>query len=232
MKNIKDAIKSIPVIYNPLVRIVNSLNKRRRSRAYKKYGREALQLFVKCMDENKFTYTLAFGSLLGDIREHGFIKHDLDIDTFIWYEDFSPSILEKLQEYGFELDRSISIESDKYGREDTLIYKGVNIDIFYLYKPIDKYPYCCDFVPLFDIHKRMPRRVEIPIDKSRKQVLFEGIPVFVPSNAEQICEFRYGPNYMTPDPNWHWVSSYNAIREWPEMMDKVVEISRQNSASY
>ncbi|MBQ8704156.1 MAG: LicD family protein [Bacteroidales bacterium] len=221
---LKDIIKKTPFLYKPLLWVVNDVNNRKRSRAYKKYGKEALRLFVKCMDDNNYKYTLAFGSILGAVREHGFIKHDLDIDTFIWYEDYNPLMIEQLKQYGFTLDRTITIENDEYGREDTFMYKGVNIDIFYVYHAIDKYPYCCDFVSI-ENHKRLPRRIEIPLTKARKLQLFEGINVYIPENAEEICEFRYGPNYMTPDPNWHWVSSYNAIREWPEMIDKVVELS-------
>lgn len=216
--NIKEIVKKLPIVYKWALSCVNFITQKRRSSAYKKYGKEALRLFVDCMNENNFKYTLAFGSILGAIREHGFIKHDLDIDTFMWIEDFSPKIIEKLTDKGFVLSRSISIESDKYGREDTFMFKGVNIDVFYLYPAIDKYPYCCDFVPLERSNKRTPRRIEIPISKKNRYVLFEGIRVSIPDNAEEICEFRYGSNYMTPDPNWHWESSYNAIKEWPEMI--------------
>jgi len=217
----KELIKRIPFLYRPIVNYLNYRIKKRRAKAYRKYGKEALQLFVKCMNENGYHYTLAFGSILGAIRERGFIKHDLDIDTFMWYEDYTPEMQEKLKECGFKLACSISIDSDKYGREDTFVYMGVSIDVFYLYPAIDEYPYCCDFTPISGSKKRLPRRVEIPISKQRKSVEFEGIPVYVPINAEQICEFRYGPNYMTPDPNWHWRSEYNAIKEWPEMIDKI-----------
>ena len=226
---LKEIVKKIPFFYRWSLSGVNYITQKRRKSAYKKYGKEALRLFVDCMDENNYKYTLAFGSILGAIREHGFIKHDLDIDTFMWIEDFSPKVIEKLTVKGFVLSRSISIGSDKYGREDTFMFKGVNIDVFYLYPAIDKYPYCCDFVPLEYSIKRMPRRIEIPISKKNRYTLFEGIRVSIPDNAEEICEFRYGPNYMTPDPNWHWISAYNAIQEWPEMMEKVTEYSPKKS---
>lgn len=219
---VKDVLKKVPFIYNSIVRYIGYRNRKKRESAYRKYGVEALRAFVDCMDTNDFKYTLAFGSILGAIREHGFIKHDLDIDVFMWHEDFSIDIVTKLKECGFSLVRSISIDGDKYGREDTFQYKGVSIDIFYLYPAIDQYPYCCDFVPGKNKFERMPRRIEIPVSKKRKLVTFEDLEVFVPENAEQICEFRYGPSYMTPDPNWHWESAYNATRLWPEMKKKVV----------
>lgn len=221
---IKNIIKKIPFLYKPLTNCINTITSKRRYRAYRSYGKEAIQQFVNCMDKNGFKYTLAFGSILGAIREHGFIKHDLDIDVFMWYDDFNSSIIDHLKDAGFALERTISIKEDEYGREDTFVYKGVNIDIFYLYPAIDKYPYCCDFVPQQDSRRRMPRRIEIPIARGRRQATFEGVSVYIPDNAEEICEFRYGSNYMTPDPNWHWVSAYNAVKEWPEMLDAIKEI--------
>lgn len=218
----KQIVKRIPFFYKPTVFVLGLISKRKRKKAYHKYGKEALSLFVNCMEESGFPYTLAFGSILGAIREHGFIKHDLDIDTFVWIEDFTEDIIKKLQDVGFLWYRSISIDEDKFGREDSFLYKGVTIDIFYLYSAIDKYPYCCDFIPIKDSNERLPRRVELPISKNTKKVPFEGILVNIPINAEEICEFRYGSNYMTPDPHWHWVSEYNAIKEWPEMQGKTV----------
>lgn len=216
----KDIIKSIPFLYKPIVTIIYRHSRRKQAKLYRDYGGEALRLFDECMEKNGYKYTLAFGSILGAIREHGFIKHDLDIDTFMWIEDFKPEIIDSLEKAGFTWFCNMSIENDKYGREDTFKYKGVSIDVFYLYPAIDKYPYCCDFVPFREKekNKRFPRRVEIPVSKNRKRVPFETIEVYVPENAEEVCEFRYGPNYMTPDPNWHWESSYNAIKEWPEMI--------------
>ena len=186
--------------------------------------KEALCRFVNCMNNNHFNYTLAFGSILGAIREHGFIKFDLDIDTFIWIEDYSNEIIKELQKTGFKWVHSMLVEDGRFGREDTFQYKGVSIDIFYLYPPISELPYCCDFVRKEGMGKdeRMPRRVEMPVSKKRRIELFEGMEVYVPVNAEQICEYRYGSSYLTPNPNWHWNTSENAIVEWPEMIESTI----------
>ena len=223
VQSLKVYIKQVPWLYRSVVSFIGFWGRLRTKRSYRKHGKEALRLFVNCMETNNVHYTLAFGSILGAIREHGFIKHDLDIDIFVWYRDFSSSLIPMLEKVGFSLCRSISIDSDKYGREDTVQYKGVHIDVFYLYPAIDKYPYCCDFLPV-DGNRRLPRRVEIPVSYNRKRAVFEGINVYIPENAEQVCEFRYGPDYMTPDPNWHWRSSYNAVKEWPEMIEKTVVV--------
>lgn len=191
-----------------------------RNNTFIKHGEEALQAFHNCMEDNNFKYTLAFGSILGAIREKGFIKHDMDIDTYMWIEDFNPKVIQKLQESGFKWIKSFSIDNGKYGREDTFQYKGVNVDIFYIYKEINKFPYVCDFIEQKGIkkHERLPRRIELPISKERQLVAFESIKVYIPINAKEICEFRYGPDYMVPNPSWNWVKASQSVIEWAEMI--------------
>ncbi len=194
--------------------------------AYRNYGLEAISEFDKCMRENNHPYTLAFGSILGAVREQGFIKHDLDIDTFMWIENFTPDLIKDLKKAGFTWSSHYSVSNDKYGREDTFSYKGVNIDIFYLYPKINNYPYCCDFVHEKGMkkHERLPRRIELPVSKERKLVPFETLELYVPENAEELCEFRYGPNYMIPDPSWDWVNDKSSVVEWHDKISETKHI--------
>lgn len=216
---LKDTVKKSTFLTRISLQFINWRNKRIRSNSYRKFGVEALQKFVSCMDSNSIEYTLAFGSILGAIREHGFIKHDLDIDTFVWIDQYSQRMVDCIINAGFKWKTCYLVDEGKLGREDTFEYHGVTIDVFYLYPAIDEYPYCCDFLVIDgNQKKRLPRRIEIPVSRERRQVLFENeVHVWIPNNAEQICEFRYGPNYMTPDPQWHWQSEKNSIHEWPEM---------------
>ena len=191
-----------------------------RNRACANYGVEVLDKFDKCMKENNFFYTLAYGSILGAIREHGFIKHDLDIDVYMWIEDYSPKFVQELQKVGFTWLHSYTIDNGKYGREDTFECKGVTIDVFWLYPPINQYPYSCLFLRQDNLSKnqRLPQRLEMPIKKHSRLEKFETLQLPVPINAEEICEMRYGPNYMTPDPSWHWEDEKNTVVEWHEMI--------------
>ena len=198
--------------------------------AYEKYGIEAIEIFDKCMNDNKLFYTLAFGSILGAIREHGFIKHDKDIDVYMWIEDYTPKIVEELHKVGFIWKTNYSIGNDKYGREDTFEYKGVYIDIFWMYPAMDEYPYCCDFLRLenMSVNERLPRRLEIPIIKKRRLEQFETLQLPVPINAEEICVFRYGPDYMIPNPSWNWERAKNSVVEWYEMISQTVHRNYPN----
>lgn len=193
--------------------------------AYEKYGIEAIDIFDKCMNSNGFFYTLAFGSILGAIREHGFIKHDKDIDVYMWIEDYTPKIIEELQKVGFVWKTNFSVCSDKCGREDTFEYKGVHIDIFWMYPSLDEYPYCCDFLRKegMGVNQRMPRRLEIPIVKESRLEKFETLQLPVPVNAEEICAFRYGSDYMIPNPSWNWKRAKNSVVDWEEMIPQTVQ---------
>lgn len=188
------------------------------------YGVEVLKKFDDCMNKNNFFYTLAYGSILGAIREHGFIKHDLDVDVYMWIEDYSPQVITELQNAGFTWLHNYSIDDGKYGREDTFEYKGVCIDIFWLYPAINEHPYSCLFLRQDNLSKnqRLPQRLEMPIIKKRRLEQFETLELPVPINAEEICAMRYGPNYMTPDPSWHWENEKNTVVEWHEMIPKTI----------
>ena len=227
ISNIKKRLSRYPKLYaighslfSPLNNLRIELTRRINNHIYRKYALEALTRFVNCMDNNQIPYTLAFGSILGAIREHGFIKHDLDIDTAIWIDDYTDAIPEVLQRNGFKWLYRYTVADGKLGMEDTFSYRGVHIDIFYIYPAIDNYPYCCEFVRELGMesNSRLARRIEIPFSHERRLVSFEDIQVYIPDNAEEFCEFRYGKNYMVPDPTWNWIEEKNSVYEWREMI--------------
>lgn len=177
-------------------------------------GLKALEVFDSVMTENGFKYSLAFGTLLGAVREKGFIKHDADIDVFMWIEDYKSTLKDCLLKQGFSYSHTFSIENDKYGKEDTIEFEGVQIDIFYIYPPIQgrTLPYCCDFIVHQDCLSRehsvrkyggvLPRRIEIPMSSDVIRAPFESLMLPVLTNAKEFLRFRYGNDFMTPNPNW------------------------------
>ncbi len=211
----------IAPFFRPLTSYVYQKERKRKNKIFQEYALEALTLFDDSMRRAGVEYTLAFGSILGAIREHGFIKHDLDIDTAVWIDDFTPSIIQELEKAGFVWVFEHMVDEGKLGREDTFEYRGVRIDIFYLYPPINQYPYCCDFLYEDGMkeNQRLPRRIEVPFSRERRKVPFENIEVYVPANAEEFCAFRYGPDYMVPNPSWSWIEEHDALVEWREKID-------------
>jgi len=64
---------------------------------------ETLRLVKKTLDRQKITFWLDFGTLLGAVREGGFIKwdHDIDIGTLATNIDAVRNLCEKIKENGF-----------------------------------------------------------------------------------------------------------------------------------
>ncbi len=208
-------------MFRPCSAYLLEKDKQHRNKVFQKNALATLERFNMTMEKLGVPYTLAFGSILGAIREHGFIKHDLDIDTAVWIEDYTPRIAQELEKAGFVWVFEHTVDGGKLGREDTFEYDGVRIDIFYMYPPINEYPYCCDFVfkDGMEQYQRLARRIEIPFSRQRRKVRFESIELYVPDNAEEYCEFRYGPDYMTPNSSWSWIAERQHVVEWDDKFD-------------
>lgn len=200
----------------------NRLNKRSQLIMQEK-GLSVLRDFHDCLTSHGIPYTLAFGTLLGAVREKGFIKHDLDIDVFMWKEFYTPEVDQILQDAGFVLSHSFYVDNGDSGLERTYEKSGVHIDVFFIYPAIDQYPYCCDFLAMeyssfsacMQYHGYVQvRRIEMPFVKERKLAKFEDIDLYIPLNAEELVAFRYGDDYMIPNPNWGVQSHNEHIIVW------------------
>lgn len=177
-----------------------------------KNGVRILQRFDKVMEENHIEYTLAFGTLLGAIREKGFIKHDFDIDVCIWGDQYSPQIPAIMKSAGFELVRSFVVEEGRKGREETYKCEDVALDIFYVYEDDGENPYYCAFgqvgnAATFGESMRKygelrVRRVDMPMGRERAKAPFEGVDFYIPTNVHPLLRALYGDDYMIPNPGW------------------------------
>lgn len=226
---VSDFLKKSKIVYSVIHSYRSFLAKKNFEKSlenFHKYGFEALSMFDKCMKENNFEYSLAFGTLLGAIREHDFIPHDDDIDVAMWIDDYSPDIIQKLNDYGINIVHSFTIDDDKIGKEDTFEYKSVLIDIFYFYKSSDGDVYCCDFInqpgcsnmeeSIVKYGGLLPRKIIIPLKRDLVTVDFKGLQVSIPMNYKDILSYRYGIDYMTPKQSWRPATSH--VVEMPEYL--------------
>ena len=221
-------LNRIPFIYNIAQKIYHKFLKENieghRNAIFRKNALDVLSKFHKCMEENKLFYTLSFGTLLGAVRERGFIKHDMDIDVIMWSKDYSNLIRKSLSSAGFKLSHEFLVENGQEGREETYTLNGVSIDIFYIYD--NGQTYCCDFLtpndcPTFQISMQkygyvIPRRVIMPFKYGRHLTSFENLKLYIPDNATELLEFRYGKDYMTPKKNWGIRSYDKHIVVWSD----------------
>lgn len=153
-----------------------------KKRINKKIAKENLLLFKKIAEKNNLQFSLAFGTMLGAIREHDFIDHDDDIDLWILSEqqDTFFNMLFELREYGFELVR--------FHRKGlgSIIRKGENIDIYVLYP----------------IAEGLRGYYGNPIPEKYVTKLslyeFQGELFHGATNSEELMVFFYGENWRTP----------------------------------
>lgn len=202
---------------------VNPMTASRR-RAYLKHGKEVLQKVDVAFKENDIPYSLIFGTLLGAVREHGFIKHDLDIDMAVWYDIDNKKIEECLINVGFKLYRRIEVDSGEFGREETYIYNNVSIDLFYFYPYNEKLKYTNVFIEFEDcktwedsIKKHgglLPLKLILPLSKKVKYVPFEDLYLPIPENSIEFIEARYGKRWQIPDPTFVYPKMGDALFEY------------------
>lgn len=195
-----------------------------RNRIYRENALQVLKDFDQAMRENSIPYSVFAGTLLGAVREKGFIKHDLDIDTLMFYEDYSPRNKALLEKVGFRLKHSFTIEGGNIGMEETYEKLGVTLDIYYIYSDKEFPTYQCDFHPeegctsweesMKKFGYVRARRIEFPIVKSFIDTQFESIQVKIIANYKEWLAARYGDDYLIPNPQFKDKGDNPHIFEW------------------
>ena len=102
----------------------------------KKYGEKSLIILNEIFEKNDSFFWLEFGTLLGAYRDKAFISHDFDIDLGVLAENRIENLNEILSSLGFTKSREIIIPEIGI-TEETYLYYGLHIDLFYFYKVED-----------------------------------------------------------------------------------------------
>ena len=146
-------------------------------------GRDNLLIFKRLADKAGLRFSLAYCTLLGAIREHGFIPHDEDIDLAILQEDIETfkNLLWDLREEGFEVMRF-----DRRNSLCSIIRKGEYIDI-YIFRKL------CDGVREFNGEAILEKYLT-----DLEEIDFQGSKFLIAREAADFCLFEYGENWQTP----------------------------------
>ena len=208
--NLKGIIKK-NVFLKPLYDYSVKLRILKQNYIFRKNAHMVLRKFKAIMETNNIFFWLEFGTLLGAYREKDFIAHDLDIDIGLFIDNDKDKIERALISGGFKKLQEITIDDGKYGLEQSYLYKGVKIDLFYFTIKNDEM-YCHTF-------KASENKTwnETILEKGglviQEHVFpyhgfitmeFKGMTFNVPNEIEKHLSANYGKNFMIKDPNWNY----------------------------
>lgn len=174
--------------YNEVVPDAHPINKEN--------GKYLINTLAKVLSENGVDLILAYGTLLGAIREHDFIGHDLDMDTMIWAKDMQKvlDLVSELEKYGIELDC--------YALPwiITFKYKDITCDLDVIWGA--PAPWKKHFVLIQSYF--VPRKLFAKTTK----IEFQGQIHVVPADYEKVLVYHYGKNWRIPSSKHARIPSY------------------------
>lgn len=168
------------------------------------WQRRVLELYAQVraqvVADPGYAVFLVYGSLLGAVREGGYIGHDNDFDAAYISAKAEPAeAARELQEIGLSLLRSGA--HVRAFPEALHIYHpddpGTRIDLFHLY--IDEAGQIC-------FPYGVAGNTSLTKDDWRgtQEIDFPGGRVLIPVNADQVVEHIYGSGWREPDPGFDW----------------------------
>ena len=195
------------LVYEPLHKLYRLYSVPHRRRMLRKHGKDVLAHLAEVIERHKIPAFAAYGTLLGFVRDGGFLPHDDDIDLGILPGEWTPKRLMKVlfeEETGFSFLFAFSYN----GRvtELKLQYGGIPIDFFfyeddgekffagsYHYFPDVKYP---------SVNANSAQRVCEPRIEALDKIRVFDIDFPIPANVEYVLEKLYG-NWRVPVTEWN-----------------------------
>lgn len=169
---------------------------KRKQRLLQKYGFEAVREVYEAAKMVEMPCYADCGTLLGIVREGGFIAHDADMDFSLMPDNGKlRSFYDELVKRGFLFERFVLF--DNRLKEFTMSYKDVGIDFFQRHYSSDKTKLLAyatrkdGFWPVF----------HLPVPTGFIIRTIRGVQVAIPENYEAILECLYG-DWRTPVVKW------------------------------
>jgi SAM-dependent methyltransferase len=158
------------------------------------YRRVAAEL----TDSLGYDVFLTYGTLLGVIREGGFIGHDLDFDAaFVAAHHDGPGAARDLQNVAFGLiDMGLAVRASETSlRVWDPAQQSVRLNVFHVYT---------DGTGAVRFPFGIAGTSTLANWAGSKEIEFGGVGVRVPVEAEAVLEHLYGPGWRTPNPGFSW----------------------------
>ncbi|MCM1508419.1 MAG: LicD family protein [Ruminococcus flavefaciens] len=204
VKLIKLKMRKFTFLQKPYSRVKVSVIEKKRHYALHKYGYKILEEMTSALDTYNIPAFCAFGTLLGMIRDKGFISSDDDIDMgVIECEGFDWVELEKcLSSIGMSKIRQFELQGKV--TEQTYKKMGVCVDFFLYMKDQNKLTanvYWIDEKRKYSIengHSVLYR--DCPMINTIIKETVRSISVPIPQNYEDYLRWTYGAKWRIPDP--------------------------------
>lgn len=177
-------------------------------RRLQKHGVSVLKRFEDFMHKEAISHCMEFGTLLGLIRDNGFIKHDDDVDVVIMPGAIKPAeLLRKFMDAGYGFIHGFDYKGTLIGftiADPT----QVTIDIYFPVRNTEKPDYFDYTIPFWDPNVDYPNEKANSVrcttylgDKDIHEIEVLGLKLPVAGNAEAVLESEYG-TWKLPDPNY------------------------------
>lgn len=139
-------------------------------------------------------YFLSFGTLLGMVRDGGFVAGDTDIDIGMRIEDHDPAVRDLLVDAGF--DDLGQRGSPERGLKYMVSFDGIRVDLdFYYPTPAGR---CA-----FEFLKHGAIRTTVP-EFALEPARFLDLDVMIPAPPEAFLQAIYGPAWRRPVRLWNY----------------------------
>lgn len=200
--NIKKRFQKMTWIYSVYKKIRRQITHHNRNKMLHQNGYVVLDELTQLLFDAKFNSFIAYGTLLGFIREKGLLGHDDDLDFVILdTEDFSWESLEKiLYKNGYNKIRYFT--NNDIITEETFQKNGLEIDFFRYFFEED---HCFGVgykrfvgVNYSNDDERTTYKCTFPVIPDIEIQKINGHAVPIPSNYEALLECWYGEDWKTP----------------------------------
>ena len=151
---------------------------------------------------------VAYGTLLGAVRDGELIGHDNDIDiAYLSAHDHPVDIARESFQIQHKLSRgrrdvqriSAGFMQVSFRRSDAVVG---HVDVFACFHALDR------FYQVFAVEADLPRSAILPLG----EVSLHGVRLPTPANPEAVLEATYGPSWRVPDPSFEFNASERTRR--------------------